>query len=92
MDFLILVYDDVENDSGHNKMMVGSMHAASKFTKGDGEEEQLGGTVYTKNLRVGMKMPAKIIEGRNNWLLMEKDDAYEEEDIGENCEQNFEQL
>ena len=90
MDFLILVYDDVENDSGHNKMMVGSMNAASKFTKGDGEEEQLGGTVYTKNLSVGMKMPAKIIEGRNNWLLMEKDDTYEEEDIGENCEQNFE--
>ena len=84
------MYDDVENDSGHNKLMVGSMNAASKFTKGDGEEEQLGGTVYTKNLKIGMKMPAKIIEGRNNWLLMEKDDTYEEEDIGENCEQNFE--
>ena len=90
IDFLFLVYDDVENESGHNKMMVGSMNAASKFTKGDGEEEQLGGTVYTKNLRAGMKMPSKIIEGRNNWLLMEKDDAYEEEDMGENCEQNFE--
>ena len=69
--------------------MVGSMNAASKFTKGEGEEEQLGGTVYTKNLKDGMKMPAKIIEGRNNWLLMEKDTAYEDEDIGENCESNF---
>ena len=65
------------------------MNAASKFTKGEGEEEQLGGTVYTKNLKDGMKMPAKIIEGRNNWLLMEKDTAYEDEDIGENCESNF---
>ena len=84
------MYDDVEGDSGQNKMMVGSMNAASKFTKGDGEEEQLGGTVYTKNLKSGMKMPAKIIEGRNNWLLMEKDDTYENEDMGDNCEQNFE--
>lgn len=87
---LCLVYDDVEGESGQNKMMVGSMNAASKFTKGDGEEEQLGGTVYTKNLKTGMKMPAKIVEGRNNWLLMEKDMNYEEEDMGENCEQNFE--
>ena len=85
-----LVFDDVEGDSGQNKMMVGSMNAASKFTKGEGEEEQLGGTVYTKNLKDGMKMPAKIIEGRNNWLLMEKDATYEEEDMGENCESNFE--
>ena len=66
-----LVYDDVENDGGQNKLMVGSMNGASKFTKGDGEEEQLGGTIYTKNLKIGMKMPAKIVEGRNNWLLME---------------------
>ena len=66
------------------------MNAASKFTKGDGEEEQLGGTVFTKNLKLGMKMPKKIVEGRNNWLLMEKDLAYEEEDIGQNCESNFE--
>ena len=83
------MFDDVEGDSGQNKMMVGSMNAASKFTKGKGEEEQLGGTVYTKNLKDGMKMPAKIIEGRNNWLLMEKDSAYKDEDIGENCESNF---
>ena len=86
----ISVYDDVEGDGGQNKMMVGSMNAASKFTKGEGEEEQLGGTVYTKNLRLGMKMPEKIIEGRNNWLLMEKDPEYEEEDMGENCASNFE--
>ena len=71
-------------------MMVGSMNAASKFTKGEGEEEQLGGTIYTKNLKDGMKMPAKIIEGRNNCLLMEKDAMYEDEDMGENCESNFE--
>ena len=71
-------------------MMVGSMNAASKFTKGEGEEEQLGGTIYTKNLKDGMEMPAKIIEGRNNWLLMEKDAMYEDEDMGENCESNFE--
>ena len=86
---LFLVYDDIEGEGGQNKMMVGSMNGASKFTKGDGEEEQLGGTVYTKNLKTGMKMPAKIVEGRNNWLLMEKDSNYEEEDMGENCEQNF---
>lgn len=66
------------------------MNAASKFTKSEGEEEQLGGTVYTKNLKEGMKMPQKIIEGRNNWLLMEKDPEYEEEDMGDNCESNFE--
>ena len=87
---VILVYDDVEGDSGQNKLMVGSMNAASKFTKSDGEEEQLGGTIYTKNLKTGMKMPDKIIEGRNNWLLMERDPVYEEEDMGENCEANFE--
>ena len=84
-----LVYDDVEGDSGQNKLMVGSMNGASKFTKGEGEEQQLGGTVYTKNLKSGMKMPAKIIEGRNNWLLMERDSAYEDEEMGENCERNF---
>ena len=84
------MYDDVEGEGGQNKMMVGSMNAASKFTKGEGEEEQLGGTIYTKNLKMGMKMPQKIVEGRNNWLLMEKDPAYEDEDIGENCENNFE--
>lgn len=50
--FCVLVYDDVENEGGSNKMMVGSMNGASKFTKKDGEEEQLGGTIYTKNLRL----------------------------------------
>ena len=63
-------------------MMVSSMNGASKFTKGEGEEEQLGGTIYTKNLKKGMKMPQKIVEGRNNWLLMEMDPTYEEEDMG----------
>ena len=71
-------------------MMVSSMNGASKFTKGEGEEEQLGGTIYTKNLKKGMKMPQKIVEGRNNWLLMEMDPTYEEEDMGDNCESNFE--
>ena len=87
--FCVLVYDDVENEGGSNKMMVGSMNGASKFTKKDGEEEQLGGTIYTKNLRLGMKMPEKIVEGRNNWLLMEKDPSYEDEDMGESCMSNF---
>ena len=67
------MYDDVEGESGQNKLMVGSMNTASKFSKGKGEEQQLVGTVYTKNLKRGMKMPGKIIEGRNDWLLMEKD-------------------
>ena len=80
----------MEGESGQNKMMVGSLNAASKYTKSEGEVEQLGGTIYTKNLKNGMKMPEKIIEERNNWLLMEKDDTYEEEDMGENCESNFE--
>ena len=84
-----LVYDDVEGESGQNKLMVGSMNGASKFTKGEGEEQQLGGTAHTKNLKLGMKMPAKIVEGRNNWLLMERDPSYDEEDMGENCVQNF---
>ena len=57
-----LVYDDVEGESGQNKLMVGSMNGASKFTKGEGEEQQLGGTAHTKNLKLGMKMPAKIFE------------------------------
>ena len=70
-------------------MVVGSMNGASKFTKKDGEEEQLGGTIYTKNLRLGMKMPEKIVEGRNNWLLMEKDPSYKDEDMGESCMNNF---
>ena len=85
----IAVFDDVEGDAAQNKMMVCSSNAASKFTKGEGEEEQLGGTVYTKNLKLGMKMPEKIVEGRNNWLLMERDPAYEDEDMGENCASNF---
>ena len=80
----------IMRDAGQNKMMVASMNAASKFTKSEGEEEQLGGTIYTKNLKKGMKMPQKIIEGRNNWLLMEKDPSYEDEDMGDNIEQNFE--
>ena len=79
----------MEGESGQHKLMVGSMNGASKFTKGEGEEQQLGGTIYTKNLKLGMKMPAKIVEGRNNWLLMERDPTYEEEDVGENCDQNF---
>ena len=84
------MFDDVEGESGQHKMMVGSLNAASKFTKGEGEEEQLGGTIYTKNLKIGMKMPSKIVEGRNNWLLMERDRTYELEDMGSNCESNFE--
>ena len=83
------MYDDVEGETGQNRLMVGSMNGASKFTKGEGEEQQLGGTIFTKNLKVGMKMPAKIREGRNNWLLMEKDPAYEEEDMTVNCAENF---
>ena len=47
-----------------HKLMVGSMNGTSKFTKGEGGERQLGGTIYTKNLKHGMKMPAKIVEGR----------------------------
>ena len=86
----LAVFDDIEGDAAHNKIMVGSMNAASKFTKTDGEEEQLGGTIFTKNLKKGMKMPQKIIEGRNNWLLMERDPDYEEEDMGDNIERNFE--
>ena len=71
-------------------MMVASMNGASKFTKKDGEEEMLGGIIFTKNLKLGMKMPEKIREGRNNWLLMEKDPTYEDEEMGESCESNFE--
>ena len=71
-------------------MMVASMNGASKFTKKDGEEEMLGGIIFTKNLKLGMKMPEKIREGRNNWLLMEKDPTYEDEEMGESWESNFE--
>ena len=87
--YFFLVYDDVEGESGQNRLMVGSMNGASKFTKGEGEEEQLGGTIYTKNLKNVIMMPEKIVEGRNNWLLMEKNPCYEEKDMGDNCERNF---
>lgn len=87
--YFFLVYDDVEGESGQNRLMVGSMNGASKFTKGEGEEEQLGGTIYTKNLKNVIMMPEKIVEGKNNWLLMEKNPCYEEKDMGDNCERNF---
>ena len=52
----------MEGESGQNKMMVGSLNAASKYTKTEGEVEQLGGTIYTKNLKNGMKMPDKLLK------------------------------
>ena len=60
---MFLVFDDMEGEAIQHKMMVGSLNAASKFTKGEGEVELLGGTIFTKNLKVGMKMPQKIVEG-----------------------------
>ena len=83
------MFDDHEGDAAHNKMLVGAMNAASKFTKTEGEEEQLGGVIFTKNLKLGMKMPTKIVEGRNNWILMERDPSYESEDMGVNIEKMF---
>ena len=83
------MFDDHEGDAAHNKMLVGAMNAASKFTKTEGEEEQLGGVIFTKNLKLGMKMPTKIVEGRNNWILMKRDPSYESEDMGVNIEKMF---
>ena len=89
---IISVMDDIEGESGQSKNIVASMNGASKFTKGEGEEEQLGGIIFTKNIKVGQKIPQKIIQGRCNWLLMEKDPDYEQEDIGDNCEADVEHV
>ena len=83
------MYDDIEGETSQNKA---SMNGASKFSKSEGEEQLLGGVIYTKNLKLNQKLPEKIKEGRNNWILMEKDQEYEEGDIGETCEADFEQI
>ena len=72
--------------------MIGSMNGASKFSKTDGEEQQLGGIIYTKNLKLNQKIPEKIKEGRNNWLLMDKDQDYEDGDIGDTCDAVYEHI
>lgn len=52
----------------------------------------MGGVIYTKNLQHNQKMPKKIIEGRNNWILMERDTESEGRDTDDNCEADFEQI
>ena len=80
----------MEGENAQNKAMVGSLNGASKFSKGEGEEQLLGGIIYTKNLKLGQKIPEKIKEGRNNMILMEKNMEYETGDRGDTCDQNFE--
>ena len=73
-----------------NKALVASMNGASKFSKSEGEAQQLGGIIYTKNLKLHQKIPEKIKEGRNIFLLMDKDKDYEDGDMGELCDADFE--
>ena len=49
------MFDDIEGESAQNKAMVGSMNGASKFSKSEGEAQQLGGTIFTKNLKMNKK-------------------------------------
>ena len=82
--------DDIEGENMQNKALVASMNGASKFSKSEGEEQQLGGLIYTKNLKLNQKIPDKVREGRNNFLLMDKDKDYEDGDMGELCDADYE--
>ena len=68
------------------------MNGASKFSKAEGEEQQLGGIIYTKNLKMNQKIPEKIREGRNNWLLMEKDIDNEDGNTGDLMDAMYEHI
>ena len=55
--------DDLEKDSKQNKMLVGSLNAANKYTVGRGKMEKLCGTIITKNIDPEtQKLPAKVCE------------------------------
>ena len=84
------MFDDIEGEGTQNKAMVGSMNGASKSFICEGESQQLGGIIFTKNLKLNQKMPPKITEGRNNWLLTEKDKEYEDGDTCKTCDTDFE--
>ena len=86
------VFDDDEGEKMQNKAMTGSMNGASKFSKTDGEEQILGGIIYTKNLKINEKIPPKISGGTNNWLLMDRDEEYEIADIAETCDSDYEHI
>ena len=72
------MFDDIEGENMQNKALVASMKGASKFSKSEGEAQQLGGIFYTKNLKLHQKIPEKIKEGRNIFLLMDKDKDYKD--------------
>ena len=86
------VVDDIENDGATNKRMVSSMNGASKFSKSQEEEQELGGIIYTKNLEMNQKIPEKIREWRNEWLLVEKDKEYEDSDTGDFIDAMYEHI
>ena len=74
-------------------MLVGSLNAASKFTIGRGKMQKLCGLIITKNIDPDrQKMPAKITEGRLNWLNMRMDPDYEMEEMETNMENMFDHV
>ena len=47
LNLFVLVFDDIEGEALQHNMMVGSLNAAFKFTKGEGEVELIGSTIFT---------------------------------------------
>lgn len=85
--------DDLDREKKQKDMLVGSLNAASKYTIGRGKMQKLCGLIITKNIDPDrQKMPAKIVEGRLNWLNMRMDPDYEMEEMETNMENMFDHV
>lgn len=85
--------DDLDREKKQKDMLVGSLNAASKYTIGRGKMQKLCGLIITKNIDPDrQKMPAKITEGRLNWLNMRMDPQYEMEEMETNMENMFDHV
>ena len=90
---LFSVLDDLDKEKKQTNMLVGSLNAANKYTIGRGKMQKLSGLIITKNIDPDKhKMPAKVIEGRVNWLNMRMDPEYELEEMETNMESMFEHV
>ena len=72
--------------------MVSSTYGASKDSKSVREERQLGGIIYTKNLKLSQKIPEKMRAGRMILLLMDMVEEFQDGDAAEICDAEFERV
>ena len=85
--------DDIEGEGSKNKQITKSYDATSNYSIGRGKTEKNSGLILTHNIDISKKMPAKIgTGGRVTWIVVERDEEYIMQEMGENCDMEDEIL